>query len=231
MIKSSIILIILIYISIVLCLVIPPFKRYISKTFNVSIQDVFGFLMLSLNCFAIIIMLITIDSGEKSSTAQIKTIKDATMDEIKAIKNATQDYISKLENQDKTTKSSLLSAMIIEYNNNILIMNDILKNEAAYTNTNEGKQYVGQYRFSYEALQANLNNGTISDSVLLDKVLKIYSITRFIQNYIDDARSPEISNIGRANSYKDAIKKITLSQKLIETTLLEMIKYKQEHYK
>lgn len=208
-----------------------PLSRYIAKLLNATIQDAatISIVMLILNILALVIMVITIFANNKSSMDQIRAIKVSTMEQIGAIKTATQDHINKIEQFDKRSKGALLDALIVEYSDNLVNINDILKHEKEYCDETE-KGRIAYNIFINEAFKANLINATIDNSELLHKIVRVYMILQFYQVRMESARTPNLNSNARVENFNIIIKSIKDNLERFKLLKEEIIQYKESHY-
>ncbi|MCX5698184.1 MAG: hypothetical protein NTX01_00575 [Candidatus Omnitrophica bacterium] len=201
-----------------------PIARYFSKSLNITTQDSISIIILILNFLAILVMIITIYANNKSSMEQINTIKNATVDQINAIKMATQNYIDKNEEFNKNKRKALLSALLLEFKENIRWVKDTIVLENELTDESISGR-VALAVFSSEAYQANLQNATIDDAKLLDRLVQVYSAFKLFQNFLDTANKPMISSQSRAQTLSGLIKQLKENQNSLEGILVELLKY------
>lgn len=202
-----------------------PITQYLSKYFT---QESLNFFMLISNFIVIVIMVLAILFSHESSKEQILTIKDTTMRQIKTIKRATQNHIDKIEETTKRSKKALLSAFLLEYKENHRNIKEIISYEKQYAdNTEQGK--IPQNIFSFEAYQANLNNVTIDNPELLDKIVQVYSGLKLFQSFIAMAKAPMLSRSSCADYLRTAIDMMKENLIQIENIYEEILEYKK-HY-
>ena len=210
---------------IALFLGLPPLIKHFYKIFGPSTQEHLGIAMLLTNLIAIIIMVGAILFNNISSAKQISAIKSTTTEQVNAIKNAAQSYIDTMQKFDKDSKKALLSALLLEYESNLGFIKQFISKEKLYAD--EKGTSVSVHEFSFEAYQANLNNATIDDSSLLNKMVAIYGTLKVEQNRIDLAALPGIPRCDRVASLKKAIKEMKNAMPHFEALREDISKYKE----
>jgi hypothetical protein len=202
------------------------FFRYISRVLNIAFQEAISLGMLMLTIVMLIVMFLTIWANNKASLEQINAIKLATLEHIGAIKNSTQAYIDNFKDEERRRKDALLSALILEYTENIRWVNDTIGKEKELTD--EGKDgKVALAVFSDEAYQANLQNATIDNPTLLDKIVQLYSAFKLFQNFLDTANKPFISSASRAKTLGNLIRQMKENLDNIMALREEIINYRR----
>lgn len=194
----------LIFFLIAILLGMPPLLKHISRTFNFSTQESFSAIMLLTNLFVIGLMILSILFNNESTRRQIDAVKYATLEQIATIEKTTREHLDNIENADKQRKSALLSALLLEYKENIRNIEEIVGNEEMYVDPTD-KGGIPHNKFSFEAYQANLNNATIDDNVLIDKIVQVYSGLKLWQAFLDMAKTSMLSKESRVKTLRNAI--------------------------
>jgi len=229
------ILIFIIFVSLI-CIVISAvffLKSLLAKGGVKGLKDhikqySFNSLTSAFNFTAILIMLLAIILNYKVSNEHMKALRETTTEQITAIRDASQDYIENIEYSDRRRKEALLSALLVEYKENLRIVKDIIKKEEIYTD--EKGRMIPYDIFSYEAYDANLNNGTIKDPALLDEVVKIYQVTKLYQRFLDTGMISNVSRDSVIKSLGKAINTMKANLSLTEQIQAKIEKYKETYY-
>lgn len=204
--------------------------KYIQKS-NISAQDSLGIVMITLNILMLFFMVQTILENNRSSMAQIKAIDVSTTKQIEAIKTVTQNHINALEEFERKSKDALLSALILEYKENVHQMQYILEQEKIWIDPKNTDAPMSI--FSCEAYQANLNKGTIDDADWIDVLVRVYTSFKLYQSYVDAVKI----NINSGNITAKVANLNTLMKHIrhnLNDTIRfqkEMLNYKNAHYK
>ena len=206
-----------------------PLARVLSKALNISPQEVANSLNVLLNTLMLVMMFVTILVSNQSSLDQIATIKASTVEQIKTIQSTTQRHLDSVDRINKESKKALLSALILELKNNLRSMEEMIAKESVYTDSS-GKGMVALNIFSFEAYQANLDNATIDDPILIDKMVQTYGGLKLIQRFIDAADKPMVPRQYQADTLGRAIKQMKDNFETLKTFIGEVVEYNKTHY-
>ena len=220
--------ILLVFIAVML--IRPVFIKKFSWFFDMTVQDTFSFIMLLLTLLMLIMMWVTIMENNKASLEQINTIKSATIEQIQAIKDATKEHINRIEDFEKKSNKALLSALILEYEENLRQVNYVLKEEKTCVDTKCGD--IPLLVISNEAYQAVLDKGIITNEVLINKIVRVYTSFKLYQNYIDAAKQAASRNdyMIKASNLSMLIKIIKDNHAATVEALEELLKFKKDQY-
>ena len=162
---------------------------------------------------------------ENTTSKQIEALKNTTAQQIEAIKDATQNHINRIEEFDKKSKDALLSALISEYKENLHQMKTILEGEDKYIDMT--KNLIPISTFPSEAYQANLNNATIADDILLNEIVRVYTAFNLYTGYLEAAKMMRSDKIAKVNNIKSLI--TAIKSNFVKTTEVyqKIIDYKK----
>ncbi len=194
-----------------------PLLKIFSAIFKISILESASIVTVLINFIMIFIMIITIFINNKSSREEIKSIKEST-----------QTYINKTEEFNKRTKSALLSALLLEYKENIRLVKEVIAERDLYIN--QASENTPLTVFSFETYQANLNNATIDNPALLDPIVKIYSSFKLFQSYFEANKLPHQTKEFRAQNMKKVIENMEANLSEYAKIEQEIISYKKSNY-
>lgn len=194
-----------------------PLLKMFSSMFKVSILESTSIVTVLINFIMIFIMIITIFITNKSSREQIEGIKEST-----------QTYINKTEEFNKKTKSALMSALLLEYKENIRLVRDIVDDSNLYID--QASLYSPSIAFSFESYQANLNNATIDNYALLDQIVKVYSSFRIFQGIFEINKLPHQTKEFREENIKKVIENMRVNLNEYTKIEQEIASYRKSHY-
>ncbi len=195
----------------------PPLIKIFSAIFKVTISESTSIITVLINFIMIFIMIITIFISNKSSQEEIKSIKEST-----------QSYINKTEEFNKKTKSALLSALLLEFKENIRLVRDTVADRDLYIN--QAAAYSPSIAFSFETYQANLNNATIDNYELLDQIVKVYSSFRIFQGIFEINKLPHQTKEFREKNIKKVIENMEVNLNEYTKIEQEIASYKKSNY-
>ncbi|MDD5130758.1 MAG: hypothetical protein PHS66_06925 [Candidatus Omnitrophica bacterium] len=204
----------IILIAIVAFLGFPSLVRVFSNIFKISLLEAVSIVTLLSNFIMIAIMIVTIFVSNQSSLEQINSIK-----------NSTQVYINKTEEFNTMTKDALMSALLLEYKDNLRQAQEIVDSENLYIQQTSDSFPFNV--FSHEAYQANLNNATFNDPVLLEKIVQAYAAFKLFQNFLDSSKLPQMTKEYRRSNIAKLIKMIKENLTVFLAIEQEIISYRK----